>query len=479
MNKKEFLNIVQNGEGIKTEFKTCSEKLPKNLFETICAFLNTKGGLILLGINDSGEISGINEQYVTRFKKEIANLANNPQKLSPAIFLPIENQIINDKIVITIEVPESSQVHKTNNIIFVRNQDGDYKVNHPIEIARIVNRKQNYHSEQKIFPQIRFSDFNSDLIDKAKELIKLNNPDNYLWKLTNKEFLTRIGFYTKNVENKFGYSLAAILFFGTDELIQSILPAYKIEALLRKENTDRYDDRLTLRTNLIDTYDLLMIFIEKHLNDPFYLKGTTRISLRSKIFRELVANIVTHREYMNPQPAFINIFKDKIEFTNPNNPAIFGKIDPKHFTPIAKNPTINKLMIQLGRAEDIGSGIRNVSKYLPYFFKDASVEFIDNEMFSTIIYLTKNVEKKSIESSQISSQISSQKGSQKSSQKSSQKILQLISEDSEITTEEMASAIGISRRAIAKQIKKLKNEKKLKRIGSDKGGYWKIENSEE
>ncbi len=59
--------------------------------------------------------------------------------------------------------------------------------------------------------------------------------------------------------------------FGTDEIIQRVATAYKFDALLRRENIDRYDDHLTVRTNLIEAHDLLMGFVEKHLNDPFYL----------------------------------------------------------------------------------------------------------------------------------------------------------------------------------------------------------------
>ncbi len=94
--------------------------------------------------------------------------------------------------------------------------------------------------------------------------------------LNDKDFLVKSGLF-KEVENgQKGYTLSAILFFGTDELIQSIFPAYKFEALLRRENIDRYDDRLTIRTNLIDAYELLMSFINKHLNDPFYLEKNQR-----------------------------------------------------------------------------------------------------------------------------------------------------------------------------------------------------------
>ncbi|WP_312667519.1 hypothetical protein [Tissierella praeacuta] len=62
---------------------------------------------------------------------------------------------------------------------------------------------------------------------------------------------------------------------------------------------DRYDDRDNIRVNLIESYDQLMYFISKHLNDNFYLEGDRRISLRNKIFREVVVNILIQRGRCN------------------------------------------------------------------------------------------------------------------------------------------------------------------------------------
>ncbi|MCD6117057.1 ATP-binding protein, partial [bacterium] len=157
MTESELRKLINGGENLRVEFKKSRNKLPANLFETICAFLNTKGGLILLGIDDAGDITGIDNRVLSKLKKDIANLANNPQKLSPGIMLLVKEFKIGDKVVLSIKVPESSQVHKTGNKIFVRNQDGDYKVVHPVEIAKIVNRKQNYYSEQTVFPEISFN----------------------------------------------------------------------------------------------------------------------------------------------------------------------------------------------------------------------------------------------------------------------------------------------------------------------------------
>ena len=74
---------------------------------------------------------------------------------------------------------------------------------------------------------------------------------------------------------------------------------------------------------------------------------TTSISLRSIIFRELVANIIAHREYTSAAPATMMIYTDRVEFKNPNVPHYHGRIDPGNFTPFPKNPTICKFMIQL------------------------------------------------------------------------------------------------------------------------------------
>ena len=63
-------------------------------------------------------------------------------------------------------------------------------------------------------------------------------------------------------------------------------------------------------------------------------------------------------------------------------------------------------------------------------------------------------------------------GSQKSSQKSSQKIIELVKNNLEITTQQIADSIGISRRAVAKQIAKLQADGKIERVGPDKGGHW-------
>ena len=75
-----------------------------------------------------------------------------------------------------------------------------------------------------------------------------------------------------------GIILAGILLFGKDETILRAVPHHRTDAILRRKNPDRYDDRDDIRTNLMDSNDRLMAFVAKHLPDPFFLEEDVRAS---------------------------------------------------------------------------------------------------------------------------------------------------------------------------------------------------------
>jgi ATP-dependent DNA helicase RecG len=54
--------------------------------------------------------------------------------------------------------------------------------------------------------------------------------------------------------------------------------------------------------------------------------------------------------------------------------------------------------------------------------------------------------------------------------------LKLIGGNNKISTQNLANAPGVTHMTVARDIEYLKGEGMLERIGSDKGGYWKIIN---
>ena len=379
-------HLIEQGEGIRTEFKESRTKLPRNLFESICAMLNRDGGDIVLGVDDNGVVTGVDKKMVDELKNNLVTLSNNPNKLDPPFILFPQIYEIADETIIHIQVPSSSQMHKSAGHIYDRSSDGDFKVGEPQLIADIYNRKRNHYSEGTIYPMVQLSDFNPDLFPVVRNLISGNNKDHPWLSLSNEQLLQKAGLWKKDyASGQEGYTLAAVLLFGKDETIQQILPHYKIDALVRKENKERFDDRLYCTTNLIDAYDQLMDFVAKHLSDPFYLEGTQRRSLRGIIFREIIVNMIVHREYTNAQPATFIIYSDRVETENANNPHGEGVLSPTNFSPFPKNPSIAKFFMQLGRFDELGSGILNVNKYIKAYSGKDNPQFIEGATFKTII----------------------------------------------------------------------------------------------
>ena len=128
MRMKKLQGLLNQGESIFVEFKQSKGKLNKDVFESVCAFLNRNGGHLFLGVNDDGSIVGINEKAVEKVKKDFVTSMNNPQKISPTFYLSVEEFVVEGKSILYIFIPESSQVHRCNGKIFDRNEDGDLDI---------------------------------------------------------------------------------------------------------------------------------------------------------------------------------------------------------------------------------------------------------------------------------------------------------------------------------------------------------------
>ncbi len=462
--------LLSMGEGMRVEYKEAKNALPANLFETVCAMLNRDGGDILLGVSDDGQVIGIDTQHPETLKSNIVNLSNNPQKLDPPFILfPVERSL-EGKTLLHLSIPASSQTHRSAGVVFDRSEDGDFRVNEPHRIAEISNRKRATYTENTIYPAATEDDLRLDMLPKLRNLMLARDPNHPWLSLTEEELMVKAGLYRKDVKTgKVGYTLAAILLLGKDETIHSAIPHYKIDALVRRAQVDRYDDRDRIECNLVDAYGRLMAFMAKHLPDPFFLEGDVRVSLRDKIFREVVANFLVHREYLNAHPARLTIYKDHVKTENASNYRTQGLLDPKELTPFSKNPTIAKFFAQLGWVEELGSGMVNIGKYLPLYSPGKKPEYRDGPVFTTVIPLPDG----GVAEGQPASSILSEKR-RKSVGKASEKILRAMSENNTITISELAILIGVTERTIERNIRKLQSAGLLRRIGGRKEGSWEV-----
>lgn len=291
-----------------------------------------------------------------------------------------------------IYVYESSDVHKTSNKIFDRNEDGDFEITGNTSlISQLYIRKSSTYIENKIYPFATIEDLRKDLIDKARNMA-VNRVANHPWsKMSDLEMLRSASLYERNLQTgEEGFNLACLLLFGKDDVIASALSYYKTDAILKIDNIDRYDDRDDIRTNLLESYERLIEFIKKHLNEKFYIDGTQRINIRDVIARELCVNLLIHREYANPLPARLIITKESIITENANRPRNIGYIDLNNYSPYPKNPKIANFFKEIGLAEELGSGIKTITKYNK-IYTGGIPKFKDDEIFTVTIPLVEEI----------------------------------------------------------------------------------------
>lgn len=471
MDAKEFENILKIGETIAVEFKSCKKPPGEDTFQTVCSFLNRFGGNIFLGVENNGTVSGVTHNSVHNIINNIISVSSNPDVFSPTVYLSPEHFVYEGKDVIRIHVPLSPEVYRYKNVVYDRTHDADVKVASTGAITAMYIRKQSIFTERCVYPHIEDKDIRFDLFPHIKKMAVNHNSD-HPWKdMSDKEIIKSAKLYSTDAETgKQGYNLAAVLLLGTDDIINTVCPTYRTEALVRKVNKNRYDDRMIVETNIIDSYPLLFGFATKHLPDKFYLEdGFRRISPRNIIVREILVNMLMHREFTSTYRAKFIIENDRMLTENANRASGAEILTPDNMEPDSKNPIIASFFRNIGYADELGSGVMNLHKYVQvYSGKDP--QMIEGDVFRTIIPLDDNYSydldlegKKTEKESEVDLSDLTEMES---------KVYKVICEGVAIKRSEISAASGVSDVSVKRAIASLTRKGLIIRIGSDTSGRW-------
>lgn len=441
MTYQELTDIFAKGENISVEFKKSTTDITKDVYETVCSFSNRDGGHIFLGVKDDGTVLGVDRSCADKIKKDFVTSINNPQKIFPPLYLQPEDIEYDGKLIIHIYVPSCTQACRCSGRIYDRNHDSDNDITDNANLVyQLYARKQSSYFVNKVYPNLTMDALRPDIIDRARQMARGRNRNHPWLTMSDEQLLRSAGLILTDVDtNKEGLTLAAILLFGKDSTIMSVLPQHKTDAIYRVENIDRYDDRDVIITNLFDTYDRLFAFAQKHLNDPFFLEGDKAVSARDAILREIFSNILAHRDYSTGYVAKFVIEKDRMFTENGNRAHGSGALNLSQFEPFSKNPPIAKVFREASLADELGSGMRNTHKYT-MMYSGGTPEFIEGNVFRTIIPLPTIATQKVGPTTQVSTQDTTQVNTQ-------DRITALLDFcSSPKTREEMQAHVGIANR---------------------------------
>lgn len=466
MTEEQVARLLSLGESSTVEFKRCGNGFEADTYETVCSFSNRFGGTILCGVQDDGTVIGLGD--TSSMVRNFITVLSNPNLFQPTLAIDPEVISYKGKTLISIHVPVSSEVHSYKHIVYDRVGDCDIRSISASKLADMYIRKRNIFTEQKIYEYVELGDLRTDLISLCRKRA-VNKRSDHPWKnLDDLELLKSARLYSKDYETgKQGFNLAAVLLLGKDDVIGSICPAYKTDAILRKYNVDRYDDRETISTNLIDSYDRLIAFSHKHLWDKFCLENDQTISLRDIIVREMVSNILIHREFSSTFVARFVIEDSHMYTENACRASRQEQLTPENLVPVSKNPIIASFFSTIGNADELGSGTRNLFKYSKLYYGKYPT-MMEDDIFKLDVPLD----------DAYSYSISRQRDTDLREKSpvyltsNQRRIVEAMKADGSVTAARLSGIVGISTRKVEENIRALRESGIIRREGSNKSGRW-------
>lgn len=287
----------------------------KEILETISAFSNTKGGKILVGIEENKDGS-VKEVVGVKIKgKEIENLTNEiKQTTDPIIFPSVELEKMGRREILVIDVKESP-------IKPVVLKEGGYKrvgrSNLKLTVAEIremTKESVDYNFTDLICEGAELKDVDekkiNEFVKKAKEERSFN-----LKYGSKKEFFKKMHLVSKK-----GVKYSALLLFGTntqDHLLQSEVRCGRFKGIKPLE----FEDMEVIKGTLIEQVDRIMSFVKRNLK----MGATFKEGIERKekweypllALKEGIVNAVCHRDYALSSNVQIRIFDDRLEIWSP------------------------------------------------------------------------------------------------------------------------------------------------------------------
>lgn len=325
--KPELLEIISNGENSGVEFKRADLR-PQDLAKELVAFSNLEGGMVILGIEDDGQISGIVRKDIEEWVMNVCRTKIRPE-LNP--FFEVINQIDGENAVAVVRVTQGYGVHALwhNNsskyLIRVGSQSREASQE---ELARLFQQRGALRAELQAVSGSTIAHLDRRrLINYFVNIRHQNIPDGrdeHSWQtlLENTEFMT------EEV-----VTVGGMLLFGKTP--NRFLPHAGIDAVAYSSLEKDYDafERATLRgplTPLLGENDEIVEngLVEQSLN---FVQRNTKMTVKIKsgrrtesptypmeVLREAIVNALIHRDYLlSGTDIELAIFPDRLEIISP------------------------------------------------------------------------------------------------------------------------------------------------------------------
>ncbi|GGB52260.1 hypothetical protein GCM10011502_26790 [Oceanisphaera marina] len=357
-------------------------EIPKDFWPTVSAFANTRGGTILLGIEEEPigqfRVSGIAEPE--RLLTELFNILNNPQKISRNQVDDSDVEIleVDGKKIIKVQIRPASRYDKPVYVgenpmrgTYRRLHEGDRRCS-----AETVRRMQAEQVEDerdsRILKGFSMVDIDKRSLSIFRQMLRdAKGAGHPFLSEDDQGLLLKLRGWRKDRESgQEGLTLAGVLMFGTWEAIQEAAPYYFVDYQERPEakTENRWVDRVypdgSWSGNLFDFYRITYgkLTNPESLKIPFKLNQGQRQDDTPvhEAIREALVNTIVHADYTERVSVLVVKRPDMMGFRNPGTMRIPLEQAVQGGISDCRNRIIHQMFLMIGIGERAGSGVPKI-----------------------------------------------------------------------------------------------------------------------
>ncbi|MBI3399382.1 MAG: putative DNA binding domain-containing protein [Deltaproteobacteria bacterium] len=331
----------------------------KEIIETICAFSNTKGGKIIIGVSKTGKLPGVDigKDTIERLTNQIS------QNTDPNIHPRITVKNMDKKSIIVIEVKESSdhlvlafgKPFKRVGKSTIRMTKDEY------EKLILEKHKDKLYFDSHLCRGATLKDIDDEKVKWFLKKAKIGRNLNIELKISVKEILQKL-----NLLKDDKLTNATILLFGKEPQNFFLQAEVRCARFKGNEPVKPFIDMKIFSGNIIEQVDSALKFILEHISMKVYLAGKKereeKYEYPPDALREAIINAICHRDYRTVGHIQIRIFDDRLEIWNPGllpESLTLKDLKKKHKS-IPRNPLIANSFFLIKFIEQWGTGTNDM-----------------------------------------------------------------------------------------------------------------------
>ncbi|MDY0134161.1 MAG: ATP-binding protein [Atribacterota bacterium] len=360
---KDIKALIQQGESLTLEFKSDVKSLPdRDLIAAVVSLANTEGGSLLLGVEDSGEVTGLHPKHES-MQGLSAFIAN---KTTPPVSVEVIGHQLGDRTIAQIIVQKSRQLVSTSEGLLQRRRlkvDGTPEAVpfYPHEFTQRQSSMSLVDPSATLIEQVEVEQLDPIQRLRIRNAIKKYGGDQSLLPLADEELDNALGLVMdRNGERH--PTVAGLLLLGTESLLRQYLPSYEV-AFQVLRGTDVQVNEF-YRKPLLETFEEVDLQFRPWIIEEEIQVGLFRVPVPNydrRGFREAFVNALVHRDYSMLGAVHVKLDDDGLNISSPG-----GFIDGVNLTnllvvsPRSRNPLLADIIKRIGLAERTGRGIDRI-----------------------------------------------------------------------------------------------------------------------